>query len=168
MDDRISRLLAQLTPEQIAAAQADELAGVEASAVSGEVMSFIDSGRSPGHRFSASVWRRRDEWVLELTGTIDDVAFNCRHIQPGDIAASDVPGLPSLYAPKVSSDVIYAVARAWASIDGKLELFLRCQKDSAVEGDLGHYEGYLADARSLIERSQLAEFLVEGAAPKPS
>lgn len=45
-----------------------------------------------------------------------------------------------------------AVAEAWASIDGKLTAYQRCRNDPAVEAEMGHYEGYLADAEELISR----------------
>lgn len=41
----------------------------------------------------ACVWRRRDEWVLELEGEINDTSFTVRHPQPGHIPPEDVPGL---------------------------------------------------------------------------
>lgn len=47
----------------------------------------------------ACVWFREStkEWVLEISGTINDTNLLCRHTQPGDIAPEDVPGLCKLY-----------------------------------------------------------------------
>jgi len=46
-----------------------------------------------------SVWFREStrEWVLELTGTIEDTNFTSRHTQPEHVLPQDVPGLPNLY-----------------------------------------------------------------------
>jgi hypothetical protein len=62
-------------------------------------------------------------------------------------------------------DVIDAVAEAWASIDGKLELY---QKDEASRlldkkgVPLGYFEGYRADARALIERIKYRGYNLTG------
>lgn len=43
-------------------------------------------------------WRKStDEWVLELSGTINDTNMSVRHSQPGYILPEDVPGLPTHY-----------------------------------------------------------------------
>lgn len=51
------------------------------------------------HRLKAFIWKRKstEEWVLELTGAINDTCFTTRHTQPLHIAPEDVPGLPTLY-----------------------------------------------------------------------
>lgn len=41
----------------------------------------------------ACIWRRRDEWVLELSGEINDTSFTVRHPQPGYIPPEDVVNL---------------------------------------------------------------------------
>lgn len=41
----------------------------------------------------ACVWRRREEWVLELEGEINDTNFTVRHPQKGHIAPEDVAEL---------------------------------------------------------------------------
>ena len=51
-----------------------------------------------GWSVEATIYKRRDEWVLELSGTINDCAFTCRHTQPGYLQPEDVAGLPSLYS----------------------------------------------------------------------
>lgn len=51
-----------------------------------------------GWPVEATIYKRRDEWVLELSGTINDCAFTCRHTQPGYLQPEDVAGLPSLYS----------------------------------------------------------------------
>lgn len=47
----------------------------------------------------AKVWKRSStsEWVLEIEGTLNGVAMNCRHTQPLSVAYEDVPGLPAKY-----------------------------------------------------------------------
>ena len=51
-----------------------------------------------GWPVEAKIYKRRDEWVLELSGAINDCAFTCRHTQPGYLQPEDVAGLPSLYS----------------------------------------------------------------------
>ena len=51
-----------------------------------------------GWPVEAKIYKRRDEWVLELSGVIQDCAFTCRHTQPGYLQPEDVAGLPSLYS----------------------------------------------------------------------
>lgn len=51
----------------------------------------------------AEIWQRtnplhKGEWVLEISGVINDTSFVCRHTEPPETAAEDVAGLPSLYA----------------------------------------------------------------------
>jgi hypothetical protein len=46
-----------------------------------------------------------------------------------------------------------AVARAWASIDGKLNDFDACKADPELELEMGLYEGYVSDAESLLNRA---------------
>lgn len=52
--------------------------------------------------------------------------------------------------------VVGAFAEAWASIDGKLEAFMR-EKVGAIHYDdptyTGHYEGYMAEANELLGRA---------------
>ena len=55
-------------------------------------------GSVNGWPVEAAIYKRRDEWVLELSGTINDCAFTCRHTQPGYLQPEDVAGLPSLYS----------------------------------------------------------------------
>ena len=52
---------------------------------------------------------------------------------------------------------VEAVAEAWASIDGKLDEFKggKCGFDH-----LGHYEGYLTEARELITRLERRGFKI--------
>lgn len=60
-----------------------------------------------------------------------------------------------------------ALAEAWASMDGKLEKFRACKADPVLEDEMGHYEGYLADAQSMIERLKARGFDVLPAIPVP-
>lgn len=45
------------------------------------------------------LWHRNstNEWVLQVEGTINDVAFTAQHTAPGTMAPEDVAGLPHLY-----------------------------------------------------------------------
>lgn len=46
---------------------------------------------------ASKIYKRGDEWVLEVSGTINDCHFTCRHTQPGGLQPEDVAGLPTLY-----------------------------------------------------------------------
>ena len=46
---------------------------------------------------TGKVYKRGAEWVLEISGTINDCNFTCRHTQPGHLRPEDVAGLPLLY-----------------------------------------------------------------------
>jgi len=46
----------------------------------------------------ACVWKRENEWVLEIEGTINETYMICRHTEPLTTPVEDVPGLPSLYS----------------------------------------------------------------------
>lgn len=54
---------------------------------------------------------------------------------------------------------IEAVAEAWASIDGRLEKF-QMDKAGKLPETAGHYQGYICDAESLVERILLRGFVV--------
>jgi hypothetical protein len=53
--------------------------------------------------------------------------------------------------------IIENVARAWASMDGKLDKFHACKADKELDKTQGHYMGYLIDAEELIKRADLFE-----------
>ena len=48
---------------------------------------------------NAFIWKREStgEWVLDLSGSINDSGFFIRHTQPGDLAPEDAVGLPTHY-----------------------------------------------------------------------
>jgi len=46
-----------------------------------------------------------------------------------------------------------AVAKAWASIDGRLEGFEECKNNPEADEIDGHYSGYLSDAEELLRRA---------------
>jgi len=52
-----------------------------------------------GYPINGKVWFREstNEWVLELTGTINDCNFTYRHTAPASEKPEDVPGLGRLY-----------------------------------------------------------------------
>ena len=83
-------------------------------------------GSVNGWPVEAAIYKRRDEWVLELSGTINDCAFTCRHTQPGYLQPEDVAGLPSLYsegtAPQPAPAPLSereAFEAAWEKLHGK-------------------------------------------------
>lgn len=48
---------------------------------------------------------------------------------------------------------IESIARAWASIDGKLERFDNCKADLSLDDTDGSYSGYIADTEELMRRA---------------
>lgn len=58
------------------------------------------------HRLKAFIWKRdsTEEWVLELSGSINDTFFINKHTQSLHVAPEDVAGLPSLYKEENSED----------------------------------------------------------------
>lgn len=57
-------------------------------------------------------------------------------------------------------DVEHSLAEAWASMDGRMGLFHLCRVDRVSEDRMGRYEGYLADAGSMIERARARSLIV--------
>lgn len=47
-------------------------------------------------------------------------------------------------------ELVEKIAREWAVIEGKGDLFDLCKTDAAAEAEYGHYEGYIADAYCLL------------------
>jgi hypothetical protein len=72
------------------------------------------------YELDAYIWRREStqEWVLEISGTINDTNFTCRHPQPLSVPPEDVAGLPYTYGdqPRVTDEMVeraaYAMERA--------------------------------------------------------
>lgn len=58
------------------------------------------------------------------------------------------------------SQVVRAVAKAWASMDGKSVLFCECENDSELDGKIGVFEGYCADAEEIIKRIEDRGFVI--------
>lgn len=54
---------------------------------------------------------------------------------------------------QTSGVTVEDLARAWASMDGKLQRFDRSKVDPAYGGEDGSYEGYLVEAEEIIERA---------------
>lgn len=52
-----------------------------------------------------------------------------------------------------SGAVVEDFARAWASVDGKLEKFDTCKVDGKAEDRDGYYLGYLAEAEEMFRRA---------------
>jgi hypothetical protein len=84
---------------------------------------------------AARIWKRRNEWVLSLSGTINDTFFESRHTEPLTTAPEDVAGLPSLYAAPTgdSGALREALALARDTLDeAEEELRMIRMKDSAA------------------------------------
>lgn len=56
-----------------------------------------------------------NEWVLELTGSVNGTTFTARHTQPADTRPEDVAGLPALY--ESTPDITQLVEAASAALD---------------------------------------------------
>lgn len=54
-----------------------------------------------------------DEWVLEISGVINDMVFDARHTAPKALSPEDVPGLPHLYTDPIdrSAELEALIAR---------------------------------------------------------
>ncbi|WP_228897784.1 hypothetical protein [Acidovorax sp. Leaf73] len=85
-----SRACSQVKSRHLAALR-DALAGRASLAAS--------AGSEPDNAFplASKIYKRGEEWVLEVSGTINDCHFTCRHTQPGGLQPEDVAGLPTLY-----------------------------------------------------------------------
>jgi len=59
-----------------------------------------------------------------------------------------------------NNDAIYALAAAWASMDGKLEHFAAERNMSIWDAPTGHYEGYMAEAEEMIDRLRTRGFQI--------
>ena len=55
-----------------------------------------------------------------------------------------------------AQDLVERVARAWASIDGKADLF---DNDDGRDPTLGYRDGYIFEAEELLARSGLADLI---------
>ena len=55
---------------------------------------------------------------------------------------------------------VEALAEVWASIDGKLEAFRANKADRLLDRTIGHYRGYMEDAREMISRLEKRGFTV--------
>jgi len=73
---------------------------------------------SEKHLLHAYLWRRRHEWVLEISGEINDCAFSARHTAPGAMVPEEVPGLPHLYRDVDASRIVRPLE--WKKITGKV------------------------------------------------
>jgi hypothetical protein len=58
------------------------------------------------------------------------------------------------------NDRVWALAEAWASIDGRLALFKACQKSPKLDMKDGCYSGYCAEAQELLERLRARGFTI--------
>lgn len=51
---------------------------------------------------------------------------------------------------KFAQDHVEKLARQWAVLEGKGDLFDQCKADAAVEAEYGHYDGYILDTYCLL------------------
>lgn len=54
-------------------------------------------------------------------------------------------------SPVTRKELIFDIARSWATIDGNRAEFDTCAADPEAEDRLGRYEGYMTEAETLIE-----------------
>lgn len=55
--------------------------------------------------------------------------------------------------------IVENIARAWASMDGKLDLFEAGKADTEFDMKHGYHMGYIAEAQELVKRSGLNKHL---------
>jgi hypothetical protein len=60
-----------------------------------------------------------------------------------------------------------AVAEAWASVNGRAEIFAECRADAALDEERGYYSGYVAEARELIRAIEARGYTVTAIAAEP-
>jgi hypothetical protein len=60
-----------------------------------------------------------------------------------------------------------AVAEAWAGIDGKADEFALCRANRDCDDTMGHYGGYVAEARELIRRIEARGYTVTALTAEP-
>jgi hypothetical protein len=60
-----------------------------------------------------------------------------------------------------------ALAEVWAVIDGKGPEFRACREIRELEDKLGHYGGYVAEARSMIRRLEARGYSVVALPAEP-
>lgn len=65
--------------------------------------------------------------------------------------------LDQITATSATAGMIERIARAWASIDGKVDLFDACKAAPKREQTEGYYGGYMAEAEELAKRAGLLE-----------
>jgi hypothetical protein len=61
---------------------------------------------------------------------------------------------------KISTEVIEAIADAWASVDGRGDDFRAGKDPDAIDDPGGYYSGYMADAAELAKRLSMHGFTV--------
>ncbi len=79
---------------------------------------------------------------IEITGTLEQIGQTIAYMDP------------------MPWDVEHSLAEAWASLDGRVGVFHLCRIDAVSEDRMGRYEGYLADARSMIERAKSRDLVI--------
>lgn len=57
--------------------------------------------------------------------------------------------------PQTQDELIENVARAWASMDGKLSKFEKGKTDPDYDLTHGYYMGYIEDAKALLQRAKV-------------
>ncbi len=86
----------------------------------------VEGGEVPCFPINGKVWFREstNEWVLELSGVINDTNFTVRHTCPPDTKPEDVVDLPNLYPPAIQE-------QAQQPIEGSLFCDMKTDADKA-------------------------------------
>lgn len=98
----------------------ERIAAYEQIAREGKTAASSDKETRPGfYPLQACLWFREStqEWILEISGEIDDTSLRCRHTQPADVAPADAPGLPRLYAFEENIRALIDPVIAWYQSD---------------------------------------------------
>ncbi len=101
-----------------------------------------------------AVTAERDHYKNGLQILVDTFYKGDQHQDYANHVLDTVPTSP---VPALTDEAVERVARAWASIDGKLVEFEDERKSgcSLMEEDTGTYEGYVTEAAELLRRSGL-------------
>lgn len=104
---------------------------------------------------AGSVWFRKstDEWVLELSGSINDTSFVARHTQPAETLPENVPSLPTLYAPAPQAQGLTGCACRWDAADKRVAT---CERHQGWLDVIQECYGRAKEAESALQSAQQA------------
>lgn len=110
--------------------------------------------QDPDHYpLSALVWKRKstNEWVLEITGTINDSYVTCRHTQPMSQTPDMVPGLDALY--KKLENTRPAAIRECLDVIGKMISQERHLQKTALSPTIhAHHEDRITSYKKVAKK----------------